>query len=144
MRLHSFVDEVTVLSPSKVKKCRCLHSRNDQKLWSSGAALSLSSPKSLQNPAFYTVWKMFCLCGGVEHRVLKLSQLKRMTDPDRYIYYKTVSKSHNGSSTQLHVKNKVVPTVFAFPEAGDRCPFRILDLYRKWLILYLPTRKASL
>ena len=90
--------------------------------------LSLSTLKSLQNAAFYTVGKILCLRGGVEHRVLKLSQLKRVTDPDRYIYYEAVSRNHNGSFTQLHVKNKVVP-MFACPEAGDRCPVRILDHY---------------
>ena len=51
-----------------------------------------------------------------------------MTDPDRYIYYETVSKNHNGSFKQLHIKHKVVP-MFASPEAGDRYPIRILDQY---------------
>ena len=74
---------------------------------------------------FFTVGKMFCLRGGVEHRVLKLSQLKRMDSPNRYIYYENVSKNHNGSFKQLHVKSKVVP-LFACPEAGDWCPVKIL------------------
>ena len=64
----------------------------------------------------------------MEHRALKLSQLKRMTDPDRYVYYENVSKNHNGSFKQLHIKHKVVP-LFACPEAGERCPVRILDEY---------------
>ena len=77
---------------------------------------------------FYIVGKMFCLRDGVEHRALKLSQLKRMDSPDWYIYYENVSKNHNGSFTQLHVKGKVVP-LFACPEAGDRCPVKVLDKY---------------
>ena len=112
---------------TKIKSADVFTQEDEQKLWSSGV-LSLSAPKLLQNAAFYTVGKMFCLRGGVEHRALKLTQLKRMTNPDRYIYYENVSKNHNGSFKQLHVKSKVVP-LFACPEAGDRCPVRILDEY---------------
>ena len=71
---------------------------------------------------------MFSLRGGVEHRSLKVSQLKRTTIPDQYTYYENVSKTCNGSFKQLHVKSKVVP-VFACPEAGEKCPVHILDLY---------------
>ena len=93
-----------------VKSADIFTQEDEQKLWSSGI-LSLSTPKSLQN-AFYTVGKMFCLRGGVEHRALKLSQLKWMTDPDRYIWVWSCLQNHNGSFMQLHAKNKVVP-VFA-------------------------------
>lgn len=112
---------------TKIKSADVFTQEDEQKLWNSGV-LSLDTPKSLQNAAFFTVGKMFCLCGGVEHRALKLSQLKRMDNPDRYIYYENVSKNHNGSFKQLHVKSKVVP-LFACPEAGDRCTVRILDSY---------------
>ena len=112
---------------TKVKSADVFTEEDEQLLWRSGI-LSLKDPKSLQNAAFYTVGKMFCLRGGVEHRALKLSQFKRMTDPDRYTYYENVSKNHNGSFKNLHVKHKVVP-LYACPEAGDRCPVRILDEY---------------
>ena len=64
----------------------------------------------------------------MEHRSLKVSQLKRTTIPDQYTYHENVSKTCNGSFKQLHVKSKVVP-VFACPEAGEKCPVHILDLY---------------
>ena len=72
--------------------------------------------------------KVFCLRGGVEHSGLKLSQLKRMHSPDRYVYCKNVSKKSQRSFKQLHIKSKVVP-LFACPEAGERCPVSILDKY---------------
>lgn len=50
------------------------------------------------------------------------------------MYYENVSKNQNGSFKQLHINSKVVP-VFPCPEAGDRCPVRLLDLY----ISKLPT-----
>ena len=37
--------------------------------------MGLSSPRPLQNAAFFVVGKFFALRGGVEHRKLKLSQL---------------------------------------------------------------------
>ena len=47
------------------KECRYF-TLEEEKLWNSGV-LSLSTPKTLQNAAFYTIGKMFCLRGGVEH-----------------------------------------------------------------------------
>jgi hypothetical protein len=79
----------------------------EQKLWESGV-LGVSNPLSLQNAVFYTIGKMLCLRGGVEHRALKLSQLQRRTQPDHYIYSENVSKNRNGSFKQLHIKNKTV------------------------------------
>ena len=64
---------------------------------------------ALQNAALYVVGKMFCLRGDVEHRELKLSQLNRLSGPERYIYIENVSKTRNGSFKQLHFKNKEVP-----------------------------------
>ena len=97
------------------------------KLWESGV-MSQSTPRSLQNAAFYTVGKMFSLRGGAEHRSLKPSQMKRMKNPDRYIYYENVSKTRNGSFKKLYVPTKVVP-VYACPEAEEKCPVSILDMY---------------
>ena len=70
----------------------------------------------------------FCLRGGEEHRQLKLSQLTRKTDPDRYIYTEHASKNRSGALRQMRVENKIVP-VIANPEAGIRCHVAILDLY---------------
>ena len=102
---------------TKIKSADVFTQEDEQKLWSSGV-VSLNPPKSLQNAAFFTVGKMFCLRGGVEHRALKLSQLKRMDSPDRYIYYENVSKNHNGSFKQLHIKSKVVPLFVLKQETG--------------------------
>ena len=90
--------------------------------------MGVSDPKSLQNAVFYTVGKMLCLRGGVEHRSLKLSQFQRKTKPDHYVYVENVSKNRNGSFKQLHVKSKTVP-VYACPKATVRCPVRVIDLY---------------
>jgi len=81
----------------------------------------------IQNVTFFIAGKMFCL-HGEEHRSLKLSQLKKMRNPDHYLYTENISKNRNGSFKQLHVKSKIVP-VFACPAAGERCPFHILDTY---------------
>jgi len=88
--------------------------------------MGVTIPKTLQNAAFYVVGKMFALRGGIEHRSLKLFQVKRMKNPDHYVYYENVSR--NGSFKQIHIKRKVVP-IFACPEVGERCPVYILDKY---------------
>ena len=90
--------------------------------------LGVADPKSLQNAVFYTLGKMLCLRGGLEHRSLKLSQLERRRQPDHYIYNENVLKNRNGSFKQLHVKSKTVP-VYACPQAGVKCPVYLLDLY---------------
>ena len=100
---------------------------DEAKLWNSGV-MGVTTPKTLQNAAFYGVGKMFALRGGIEHRSLKLTQLKRMSNPDRNVYYENVSKNRNGSFKKIHIKSKVVP-VYACPEAGERCLVYILDKY---------------
>ena len=94
-------------------------------MWESGT-LNTTTPKGLLNAAFYTVGKMFCLKGGQEHRFLKLSQI--VQTHEKYIYYENISKNHNGSFKQLHVKSKVVP-LYPCPDIGERCPVYILDKY---------------
>ena len=47
--------------------------------------MGTNTPKALQNAVFYMVEKMFSLRGGVEMRQIKTSQVKRCTDPDRYV-----------------------------------------------------------
>ena len=111
----------------QVQHAEVFTKEDEEKLWKSGV-LGTNAPRCLQNAAFFTVGKMFCLRGGEEHRALKLSQVRRMTDPDRYVYTENVSKNRNGSFKHLHVKNKIVP-VSACPAAGERCPVHILDLY---------------
>lgn len=57
----------------------------ENELWSSNV-LNLSTPKGLLRAAFFYNGKCFCLRGGVEHRELRISQLQRLYEPDRYIY----------------------------------------------------------
>ncbi len=84
------------------------------------------TPTGLQNAVFYAIGKTFCLRGGQEHRALKLSQLQH--DSNMYVYYENGSKNRCGSSKQLRIKSKVVP-VYPCPEAHERCPVYLLDLY---------------
>ena len=66
--------------------------------------------------------------GGEEHWQLKLSQLKKFTDPLRYAYIENTSKNHSGILAQMRVKNKAV-LIVAVPEVGTRCHVHVLDLY---------------
>ena len=111
----------------QVKHSETITKEDEAKLWNSGI-VGLTTPKSLQNAAFFIVGKMFTLRGGIENRSLKPSQIKREHNPDHYMYYENVSKNQNGSFKKIHMKRKVVP-VYACPEAGERCPVHILDKY---------------
>ncbi len=104
----------------QVKHAEIVSKEEEAKLWNS-EIMGLSSPLSLQNAAFFVVGKFFALRGGVEHRNLQLSQLKRMCAPDKYVYYENVAKNSSGSFKKLHVKPKAVP-LYSCQEAGDRCP----------------------
>ena len=117
-----------------MKHAEILSKEEEAKLWNS-EVMGLSTPISLQNAAFFVVGKFFALRGGVEHRNLQLSQLKRMCAPDQYIYYENVAKNSSGSFKKLHVKPKVFP-VYSCQEVGDRCPVKILDLYIQKLPKY--------
>ena len=66
--------------------------------------------------------------GGVEHRELKISQLKGIQEPNGYIYHENVSKNHPGTYQQLHLESKIVP-IYSSKDAGDRCHVYLLDLY---------------
>ena len=64
----------------QVKHTEILTEEDEMKLWESGV-VGVATPRALQNAAFLTVGKVFSLRGGVEHRSLKVSQLKRTTNP---------------------------------------------------------------
>ena len=111
----------------QVKRAKALSKDDERKLWDSGV-MGTTTPRALQNAAFFIVGKMFCLRGGNELRNLKLSQIVLLHNPDRYEYNEHVSKTRNGTFKKLHVSNKVV-SVFQCPEAGNQCPVYVLDLY---------------
>ena len=111
----------------ETKHARVLTRGNEDKLWNSGV-MGTRTPRALQNAVFYVVGKMFSLRGGVEVRQVKISQIRRHANPDKYVYTELVSKNSSGTYKKLHIANKVVP-VFACPQAGERCPVYVLDLY---------------
>ena len=55
--------------------------------------MGTTTPRALQNAAFFIVGEMFSLRGGQELRELKLSQVVRHDNPDRYEYTEHVSKT---------------------------------------------------
>ena len=56
----------------QVKSTEVLTKEDEANLWNRGV-MGVTTPKTLQNAAFYVVGKMFALRGGIEHRSLKLS-----------------------------------------------------------------------
>jgi hypothetical protein len=76
----------------QVKHTEIVTKEDETNLWTSGT-VGVDTPKSLQNASFYVVGKMFSLRGGVGHRWLNLSQVKKMSNPDQYIYHENVSKT---------------------------------------------------
>ena len=132
----------------QTKHAEIVTSDKEDQLWKEGV-MNTTTPTGLQNVAFFVIGKMFCLRGGLEHRGLQLSQLKRLED--RYVYHENVSKNRNGSFKQLRIKNKVVP-LYPSPEAGEHFPVLILDKYisklppqakEKDLFYYRPLEKVT-
>ena len=52
--------------------------------------------------------KNFCLHGGIDQCVLKLSWFQKLEDPHRYLYTEKVSKNISGCLAQIRVKHKSV------------------------------------
>lgn len=111
---------------AEVKHASLITLEQEELLWTSHI-LRARDPKSLLYAVFYCNGKKFCLRGGNEHRNLKLSQLKRMCNPDRYIYTEKGSKNRSGS--ERTVDNKTVPIFSCFDEVGERCHVFLLDSY---------------
>ena len=130
--LHSTVDSLFRQLRSEgvgaeVKHAPEITKEEENRLWEKGV-LGVSTPLGLLRAVFYCNGKNFCLRGGQEHRRLKISQLSRSSNPDRYVYTENGSKNHSGGFMQLRVENKVVP-IYASKDFGDRCHVRLLDLY---------------
>lgn len=62
-------------------------------LWTTGV-LGSDNPNSLLRAVFYLNGRKFCLRGGEEQRNLKISQLERLQNPDRYVYTENASKNN--------------------------------------------------
>ena len=57
--------------------------------------MGAATPRGLLNAVFSLNGKNFCLRGGEGHRNLKLSQLQRLSQPDRWIYHENCSKNEH-------------------------------------------------
>ena len=109
------------------KHTEAISNEEEDTLWGSGV-LNVTSGQGLLRADFYYNGKCFCLRGGQEHRELRLSQLKRANDPDRYTYSENSSKNRKGGIAQMRVEHKTVAS-FADPDAGSRCHVYQLDLH---------------
>ena len=103
-------------------------SREEEELLWTSMVLNVTSTLGLLRAVFFSNGKGFCLRGGQEHRDLKLSQLERLSDPDRYVYHENSSKNKKGGLRELRLEHKSV-SVIAVPDVGERCHVSLLDLY---------------
>ena len=92
-------------------------------------SISAEEENTLWETGVLNVVTPFCLRGGQEHRDLALSLLKRLKEPDRYVYSEKASKNRQGGLNQTKLEHKTV-TITANPTAKERCPVFILDLYK--------------
>ena len=103
----------------------------EEKLWESGV-LNLDTPTGLIKAVFFYNGKNFCLRGGIEHRNLKLSQIKKETTTvsgkilNSYIYQEFGSKNNQGGFSSLNLQNKIVRQ---HESSSLRCHVKILDKY---------------
>lgn len=109
------------------KQTEAFSKNEEDQLWTTGV-LGSDNPNSLLRAVFYLNGSNFCLRGGEEQRNLKISQLKRLQNPDRYVYTENASKNRTGGLKKMRVKNISVP-IMAVPGAGTRCHVFILDTY---------------
>ena len=109
-----------------VKHSTVITAEEENLLWERGV-LGMSTLLPLLRNVFYYNGKIFCFTGGEEHRMLKFSQLQRVSCG--YIYSEHGSNNHSGGLRQPKVQNKSVPSYAV--EEGERCHVRFLDLYFK-------------
>ena len=131
--LHAAVDNLgrqlrTDGIGAEVKHASIISSDEENMLWEKGV-LDIDNPRTLLSAVFFCNGKNFCLRGGSEHRNLKLSQFKRLFEPDRYIYTENGSKNRSGCLRERSIQNKTVPIFSCFNKVGKRCHVYLLDLY---------------
>ena len=99
--------------------------------------LGVKTPEALLNAVFFYNGMFLILCGGEEHRKLKLSQFKfsTMSDPKHpgdtitcVIYTEHGLKNRPGGTHQLNLDNKEV-VHYSCAAAGERCYVSLLQLY---------------
>ena len=136
---------------SETRSAEPFSEEEEDQLWTSGA-LSTDTPMGLLCAVFFLNGKNLGLCGGDKHRLLKISQLTRVTHPSRYVYDADKCTGKEEGLTHFWQKKHKTDKVFvdAIPEKGNRCHVHVLDLYLQNLptealeqdIFYLqPTRQ---
>ena len=116
---------------TETKATPALTDMEEAKFWDTGV-IGTADPTALLNAVFFYNGKNFCLRGGVEHRNLKISQLKRDKsvisgkEVNEYVYTECVSKNNQGGFSSLSLSNK---TVHQYEIESERCHVKILDLY---------------
>ena len=88
----------------------------EEPLWSTGT-LNNCTFMGLLRVVFFYKGKVFCLHGGQEHRCLKLSQLERLHNPERYLYRENSSKNRKGGLSEMRLEPKAVTSI-ANPDVG--------------------------
>ena len=112
---------------TSVRHAAVITMEEEDQLWKLGI-MNITTPKGLQRAVFFYVGKVCCLRGGEEQRSLKISQFKRMYDPDKYTYTENGSKNRSGGVAQLNLENKIVP-IYPVPQHQPRCLVYLIDLY---------------
>lgn len=96
-----------------------------KQLWQCGL-LGTSNPQARLNAVFFCNGFQFCLRGGLEHRRLKLQQIKR--DDMGYTYYENGSKNRKGVPLKKkHCQQGCM--VWCSAQARERCHVHLLDVY---------------
>ena len=131
--LHAAIDNLgrqlrTEGVGAEVKHASIVSREEEDALWAADV-LGTNNPIALLRAVFFLNGKNFCLRGGSEHRNLKLSQLQRLSNPDRYLYTENGSKNHSGRLCERNVENKCVPIISTYDQVGERCHVFLLDLY---------------
>ena len=109
------------------KHTESISPEEEELLWTS-KVLNVDTPLGLLRAVFFYNGKCFCLRGGQEQRELKISQLERLHDPERYLYRENSSKNRKGGLKELRLEHKSV-VIVANPDVGVRCHVYLLDLY---------------
>ena len=113
-------------------KTEAVTEEDEEQLWAK-RILDPETPQGLLNCVFFLNGKNFCLRGGVEHRNLKPSQLRREVvkmqgkNVVRYTYTEYVSKNRAAGLKQLKQGNKVVHQYES--ACIERCHVLLLDKY---------------
>ena len=109
---------------------RSLSKEEQDKLLASDT-LSIDTPDALLKALFVLNAKSFGLHSAEHQGRLKLSYLKRMTDPLRYVYREQPAEAVSVSSMSRAKADKTVHALAGAQDAGNLCPVHVLDFYLK-------------